>query len=263
MLREGYSLAYLRQDALAGLTVAVVAIPLSMAIAIASGASPAAGLTTAVIGGFIISALGGSRYQIGGPAGAFIVLVAKTIETQGYDGFLLATIMAGFLLLALGYLRLGSLIKYIPHSVLVAFTAGIAVIIMASQMRDVFGLSLVKEPAAFVPKVEALWAARDTFNPTALGVALATLATILSLKWWNPHFPGLLVAVAGAAALAFAFHLPVETIGARFGALPTSPPMPHLPAFSFEKLMAVTPAAFAIALLGGIESSCPPPSPTA
>ncbi len=254
VLREGYTLHNLRQDALAGLTVAVVAIPLSMAIAIASGASPAAGLTTAIVGGFIISALGGSRYQIGGPAGAFIVLVAKTIETYGYDGFVLATLMSGVMLLALGYLRLGSLIKYIPHSVLVAFTAGIAVIIMASQMRDVFGLTLAREPAAFLPKVEALWAVRDTFNPAALGVALSTLAVILALKWWKPHFPGLLVAVAGAAVAAQLLHLPVETIGARFGALPTSPPVPHLPAFSLEKLMAVTPAAFAIALLGGIES---------
>lgn len=254
VLREGYTLHNLRQDALAGLTVAVVAIPLSMAIAIASGASPAAGLTTAIVGGFVISALGGSRYQVGGPAGAFIVLVAKTIETYGYDGFVLATLLAGVLLLALGYLRLGSLIKYIPHSVLVAFTAGIAIIIMASQMRDVFGLTLAREPAAFVPKVEALWAVRDTFNPAALGVALSTLAIILALKWWNPHFPGLLVAVAGAAVAAQILHLPVETIGARFGALPTSPPVPHLPVFSFDKLMAVTPAAFAIALLGGIES---------
>ena len=254
VLREGYTLAHLRQDALAGLTVAVVAIPLSMAIAIASGASPAAGLTTAIIGGFLISALGGSRFQIGGPAGAFIVLVAKTIETQGYDGFLLATIMAGLMLLGLGYLKLGSLIKYIPHSVLVAFTAGIAVIIMASQMRDVFGLSLAREPAAFVPKIEALWAARASFNPAALGVAVATRCAILSLQSWNPRFPGLLVAVAVISIVAFTLNIPVETIGARFGALPSAPPAPHLPALSLAKIIDVAPAAFAMALLGGIES---------
>ncbi len=254
VLREGYTLAHLRQDALAGLTVAVVAIPLSMAIAIASGASPAAGLTTAIIGGFLISALGGSRFQIGGPAGAFIVLVAKTIETQGYDGFLLATIMAGLMLLGLGYLKLGSLIKYIPHSVLVAFTAGIAVIIMASQMRDVFGLSLAREPAAFVPKIEALWAARASFNVAALGVAVATLCAILSLQFWNPRFPGLLVAVAVISIVAFTLNIPVETIGARFGALPSAPPAPHLPALSLAKIIDVAPAAFAMALLGGIES---------
>jgi SulP family sulfate permease len=254
VLREGYTLQHLQQDALAGLTVAVVAIPLSMAIAIASGASPAAGLTTAIVGGFLISALGGSRFQIGGPAGAFIVLVAKTIETQGYDGFLLATIMAGLMLLGLGYLKLGSLIKYIPHSVLVAFTAGIAVIIMASQMRDVFGLSLAREPAAFVPKVEALWAARASFNVAALGIAVATLCAILSLQFWNPRFPGLLVAVAVISVAAFALNLPVETIGARFGALPSAPPAPHLPALSLAKIVDVAPAAFAMALLGGIES---------
>ncbi|MCC2104445.1 MAG: sodium-independent anion transporter, partial [Hyphomicrobiales bacterium] len=214
----------------------------------------AAGLTTAIVGGFLISALGGSRFQIGGPAGAFIVLVAKTIETYGYDGFLIATIMAGLLLLGLGYMRLGSLIRYIPHSVLVAFTAGIAVIIMASQMRDVFGLAIGREPAAFVPKVEALWAARASFNPAALGVAVTTLCAILSLQFWNPRFPGLLVAVAAVSVAAFALHLPVETIGARFGALPSAPPMPHLPALSFQKIMDVAPAAFAMALLGGIES---------
>ena len=162
--------------------------------------------------------------------------------------------MAGLLLLGLGYMRLGSLIRYIPHSVLVAFTAGIAVIIMASQMRDVFGLAIGREPAAFVPKVEALWAARASFNPAALGVAVTTLCAILSLQFWNPRFPGLLVAVAAVSVAAFALHLPVETIGARFGALPSAPPMPHLPALSFQKIMDVAPAAFAMALLGGIES---------
>ena len=254
VLREGYTFANLQQDALAGLTVAVVAIPLSMAIAIASGASPAAGLTTAIVGGFLISALGGSRFQIGGPAGAFIVLVAKTIETYGYDGFLVATIMAGLLLLGLGYLRLGSLIRYIPHSVLVAFTAGIAVIIMASQMRDVFGLSIAREPAAFGPRAEPLWAARLIFTPAALGVAAATLCAILSLQFWNPRFPGLLVAVATVSIAAYVLKLPVETIGMRFGALPSAPPMPHLPALSLDKIVDVAPAAFAMALLGGIES---------
>ena len=162
--------------------------------------------------------------------------------------------MAGLLLLGLGYMRLGSLIRYIPHSVLVAFTAGIAVIIMASQMRDVFGLAIGREPAAFVPKVEALWAARASFNPAALGVAVTTLCAILSLQFWNPRFPGLLVAVAAVSVAAFALHLPVETIGARFGALPSAPPMPHLPTLSFQKIMDVAPAAFAMALLGGIES---------
>src|SRR5918994_5899126 len=157
VFREGYALQHLRADALAGLTVAIVALPLSMAIAIASGASPAQGLYAAIVGGFVVSALGGSRFQIGGPAGAFIVLVAATTERHGFDGLVLATMMAGLILMALGFLRLGTYIKYIPHSVIVGFTAGIAVIILASQLRDLFGLILAeKEPAALVPKLEVL-----------------------------------------------------------------------------------------------------------
>jgi sulfate permease, SulP family len=155
VFREGYDLRKLQADALAGLTVAIVALPLSMAIAIASGAPPERGLYTAIIGGFLISALGGSRFQIGGPAGAFIVLVAATIERHGYDGFLIATMIAGVALLLLGFLKLGTYIKYIPHPVIVGFTAGIAVIIFASQLRDLFGLTLAgKEPGAFLPKLE-------------------------------------------------------------------------------------------------------------
>ena len=179
VLREGYDLGKLRADALAGLTVAIVALPLSMAIAIASGTSPERGLYTAIVGGFLISALGGSRFQIGGPAGAFIVLVAATIERHGYDGFLLATMIAGVALLLLGFLRLGTYIKYIPHPVIVGFTAGIAVIILASQLRDLFGLCL---PAGNRPpscrSSQALWSAR-TVNPAAAAIAAGTIGTIL------------------------------------------------------------------------------------
>ena len=142
VLREGYGVAQLRTDAVAGLTVAIVALPLSMAIAIASGASPERGLYTAIVGGFLISLLGGSRFQIAGPAGAFIVLVAASIERHGFDGFLLATLLAGFILIGIGFLRLGTYIRYIPHPVIVGFTSGIAVIIMASQLRDLFGITL-------------------------------------------------------------------------------------------------------------------------
>ena len=157
VVREGYGWSKLRADAAAGLTVAVVALPLSMGIAVASGASPERGLVTAIVGGFLISALGGSRYQIGGPAGAFIVLVAGTIEQHGFDGFLLATFLAGFILVAIGFLGLGTYIKYIPHPVIVGFSAGIAVIIAASQVRDLLGLSLPgKEPAPLLPKLQAL-----------------------------------------------------------------------------------------------------------
>src|SRR5918997_319625 len=179
VLREGYDGRKFRADAVAGLTVAIVALPLSMAIAIASGTTPDRGLYTAIVAGFLISALGGSRFQIGGPAGAFIVLVAATIERHGYDGLVLATMIAGLILMGLGFLRLGIYIKYIPHPVIVGFTAGIALIILASQLRDLFGLRLAgSEPAAFLPKLEALWRAAGTFNPVAFIVAAASIAVI-------------------------------------------------------------------------------------
>ncbi|WP_332689649.1 SulP family inorganic anion transporter [Bosea sp. (in: a-proteobacteria)] len=254
-LREGYGPARLRADALAGLTVAIVALPLSMAIAIASGATPAAGLFTAIIGGFLVSALGGSRHQIGGPAGAFIVLIAATIDQHGFDGLVLATLLAGAILIAIGLLRLGTYIKYIPHPVLVGFTAGIAIIIFASQIRDLLGLTLPgKEPAALLPKLQALLQGLATLNPAALALSAVTIGVILGLRKWRPGWPGLLIAVALSAALVFLLNLPVETIGSRFGGIPSSLPAPHLPAFSLDKLVAVLPAALSIAVLGGIES---------
>src|ERR671938_833116 len=153
ILREGYGLRDLRADAIAGLTVAIVALPLSMAIAIASGVSPDRGLYTAIVGGFLVSALGGSRFQIGGPAGAFIVLVAATVARHGVGGLLLATMVAGVILLAIGFLRLGTFIKYIPYPVTVGFTAGIAVIIFASQLKELLGLTIENEPGAVIPKL--------------------------------------------------------------------------------------------------------------
>ncbi len=256
--REGYSLAALRADVIAGITVAMVALPLSMAIAKASGASPERGLFTAIVGGFLISLLGGSRFQIGGPAGAFIVLVASTIERQGFDGFLLATIMAGMILLAIGFLRLGTYIKYIPHPVTVGFTSGIAVIIFSSQISDLLGLTLPgREPAAFVPKVQALWGSVGTITPAALVVTAASLAMILTLRKVRPHWPGLLIAIAVASVLSLALAkagFPVATIGSKFGGIPSTLPAPVLPAFSLQKMAAVLPDAIAIAILGGIES---------
>ena len=255
VFREGYDLRKLQADAIAGLTVAIVALPLSMAIAIASGAPPERGLYTAIVGGFLISALGGSRFQIGGPAGAFIVLVAATIERHGYDGFLLATMIAGLALLLLGFLKLGTYIKYIPHPVIVGFTAGIAVIILASQLRDLFGLALAaKEPGAFVPKLEALWAAAGTWNPAAVSIAAGSIGIILLLRRYRPTWPGFLIAVGVAALAGWAFGLPVETIGTRFGGIPNALPAPSLPPISVAKAIEVLPAGLAIALLGGIES---------
>jgi SulP family sulfate permease len=254
-LREGYGPARFRADALAGLTVAIVALPLSMAIAIASGASPERGLYTAIVGGFLISLLGGSRHQIGGPAGAFIVLVAGTIEAHGFDGLLLATLMAGAMMALIGWLRLGGLIRLMPGPVIVGFTAGIAAIIFASQIRDLLGLSLTgKEPAALLPKLGALWAAATSINPAALALAVACIAIIAGLRRWRPAFPGLLVAVTFATILVATAGLPVDTIGTRFGGLPAGLPAPTLPDMSAERLVRLLPSALAIALLGGIES---------
>jgi SulP family sulfate permease len=255
VLREGYGIADLRADILAGLTVAIVALPLSMAIAIASGTSPDRGLITAVIGGFLVSALGGSRFQIGGPAGAFIVLVAATVSRHGIDGLILATMMSGIFLMAAGYLRLGTYIKFIPYPVTVGFTAGIAVIIFASQIRDLLGLTLSgKEPGDLIPKLEALVPALPTVNAAAVAVTIVSLAIIVGLRMLRPSWPGILIAVVVSAVAAASLALPVETIGTRFGGIPQSFPLPTLPAMSLAKLQAILPDAIAFTLLGAIES---------
>src|ERR1700724_2916343 len=199
VLREGYGLADLRADAVSGLTVAIVALPLSMAIAIASGVPPDRGLYTAVVGGFIVSLLGGSRFQIGGPAGAFIVLVALTAERHGVDGVILATAMAGVFLIAAGLLRLGTYIKFIPYPVTVGFTAGIAVIIFASQLRDLLGIRLAaKEPGELIPKLEALAQGLPTANVSAVAVATVSISMIVVLRKLRPAWPGILIAVVVA-----------------------------------------------------------------
>ncbi|WP_371421147.1 SulP family inorganic anion transporter [Tardiphaga sp.] len=255
VLREGYGIADLRADILSGLTVAIVALPLSMAIAIASGTSPDRGLITAVIGGFLVSALGGSRFQIGGPAGAFIVLVAATVSRHGVDGLILATMMSGVFLMAAGYLRLGTYIKFIPYPVTVGFTAGIAVIIFASQIRDLLGLTLAgKEPGDLIPKLEALGSALPTVNAAAVAVTIVSLVIIVGLRALRPSWPGILIAVVASAVVTALLALPVETIGTRFGGIPQSFPLPTLPAMSVAKLQAILPDAIAFALLGAIES---------
>jgi SulP family sulfate permease len=255
VLREGYGLDGLRADMIAGLTVAIVALPLSMAIAIASGVSPDRGLFSAIVGGFLVSLLGGSRFQIGGPAGAFIVLVLATVQAHGLDGLILATFMSGIFLTLVGYLRLGTYIKFIPYPVTVGFTAGIAVIIFASQLHELFGLTLnVAEPGELIPKIKVLLEAAPSFNAAAFGVALLTIAVILMLRQFRPHWPGLLIAVILASALVYALGIPVETIGTRFGGIPRSLPVPQLPAFSLEKVQEMLPAALSFTLLGAIES---------
>ena len=255
VFREGYRLADLKVDALVGLTVAIVALPLSMAIAIASGVGPERGLYTAIVGGFLVSAFGGSRFQIGGPAGAFIVLVSGCVMATGVDGLVTATFLSGFLLIVAGLLRLGTYIKFIPYPVTVAFTAGIGVIIFASQIKELLGLTLSgPEPAEIIAKLETLWAARGTVTPAALGVALFTIVTIQAIRRLRPHWPGMLIAVVLTAIGAAVLHLPVETIGSRFGALPNLPPMPALPNLDSQALMDALPWALSFTLLGAIES---------
>ncbi|MFZ5732247.1 MAG: SulP family inorganic anion transporter [Pseudomonadota bacterium] len=254
-LREGYDLRRFRADAVAGLTVAIVALPLSMAIAIASGTTPDRGLITAIVGGFLVSALGGSRFQIGGPAGAFIVLVSVTIMRHGIDGLVLATFLAGLMLMAAGALRIGTYIKFIPFPVTVGFTAGIAVIIFASQLRDLFGLTLTgPEPGELIAKLKVLSAALPTLNTAAALLAVVTIAVIVLLKRVRPGWPGMLIAVALASLAAWVLALPVETIGTRFGGIPQGLPWPSLPDLSLAKVQAVLPDAVSLALLGAIES---------
>jgi len=255
VLREGYGAKDLRADLFAGLTVAIVALPLSMAIAIASGATPDRGLYTAIIGGFLISLFGGSRFQIGGPAGAFIVLVAATVERHGIDGMLLATTMAGVFLVIAGFLRVGTYVKFLPFPVTVGFTAAIAVIIAASQVKDLLGLTLNgKEPGPLLQKIPVLAQAAGTINLSALGLAVLTVVIIVALRKLRPHWPGILIAVAAATLATTVFGLPVTTIGSQFGGIPNSLPAPALPLLSLARMQAVLPDAAAFALLGAIES---------
>lgn len=254
VFREGYGVAELRADAVAGLTVAIVALPLSMAIAIASGATPAQGLYTSIFGGFLVSLLGGSRFQIGGPAGAFIVLVAATVAQHGIDGLVLATCLSGLMLAIVGVLRLGNFVQYVPFPVTVGFTAGIAVIIFASQIKELLGLALAHEPGELVEKVVALWDVRASMTPSALGLSFLTVALILLLRRVRPSWPGMLIAICVASLAAAVIDLPVETIGSRFGGIPSTLPRPALPDFSLERMTAVLPAALSFTLLGAIES---------
>jgi SulP family sulfate permease len=253
-LREGYGPARLRADALAGLTVAIVAIPLAMALGIASGASPREGLITAIIAGFLISALGGSRVQIGGPTGAFVVIVAGVIAAHGYSGLIVATFLAGLILIVAGYAGVGRLMRFVPMPVVTGFTAGIAVIIASSQIGDFLGLRAGPVPVDFLEKWSAYLQALGTVTPAAFGLGLGTLALIVLLRRWAPRLPAYLIAILVATGLAAGFHLPAETVGDRFHEMPTGLPMPSLPRFSLELVREVLPSAFTIAFLAGIEA---------
>jgi SulP family sulfate permease len=253
VIRGGYALADLRADAVAGLTVAIVALPLSMALGIASGAGPREGLLTAIIAGFLISATGGSRVQIGGPTGAFVVVVAGIIATHGYAGLLLATLLAGVILIVAGYARLGGLLRYIPQPVITGFTAGIAVIIAVSQLGDLLGLG-IKTPADFIDKLAVYGAALGGMQPAAMAVGFGSLAVIFGLRRWAPRVPGFLVVIVVAAAAVTLLGLPVETIGSRFGGISASLPVFAVPPISIATLQAILPSAFTIAFLAGIEA---------
>ena len=257
---KGYNSTLFTKDVLAGLTVGVVALPLAMAFAIASGLKPEAGIFTAIIAGGLISLLGGSRVQIGGPAGAFIVIVYGIVERYGVPNLLLATAMSGVFLLLMGAFRLGTLVRFIPIAVIIGFTNGIAVLIGLSQIKDFFGLTIEKMPAQFFLAVQALYNAADTVNPAAVSLACGSLALIIVWKMiqkhlgWLSHLPGMVVAMVVATIMTALFSLPVDTIGSRFGGIPSG--LPHfewIPIGLGTAQFMVIPA-LTLALLGAIES---------
>ena len=249
-----YSWTLFKADFLAGFSVAMVAMPLSLAIAIASGADPAAGLITAIVGGFLISFFGGSRVQIGGPTGAFIVVVYSVIAEHGYDGLVLATFMAGLILVIAGYFRAGNLVRYVPEAVVNGFTIGIALIIATSQIRDFMGLDVTQVPADFLEKIPVLWSARTTLSAPTLVIGLTTMGLIVLLRKAAPKYPGLIVAVAVTSAAVALTELPVETLASRFGVLPSQLPMPTFPDVTLTRVVELFPSAIVIAFLAGVES---------
>jgi SulP family sulfate permease len=253
-LIEGYGGRDFRADVFAGLTVAIVALPLSMALAIASGVGPERGLFTAVVAGLFISALGGSRYQIGGPTGAFVVVVFNVVQKFGYDGLVVATVMAGLMLVAAGLLRLGTYIKYAPFPVVTGFTSGIAVIIFSSQVGDILGLKIGHMPGDVFGKWQTYFSALGSFSTAAFGVAILSLAAIVLMRRYAPKWPSFLIAIALGSFAVLALHLHVATIGSRFGGIPSMLPAPHWPSMNFAEIKELLPSAFTIFVLGGIES---------
>ena len=254
VLREGYQRSSFLPDLIAGTTVAVVALPLAMAFAIASGVGPEKGLYTAIIAGILISLLGGSRFQIGGPTGAFVVIVFDIVMRHGYEGLAIATLMAGALLIVMGLLRFGAIIKYIPYPVITGFTTGIALIIFTSQVKDFLGLSIENLPAEFLPKWGSYLHTIEQTNLYSVVLALASIAIIVGAKRYFPKIPGPILAVVAGALIVALLGIPVETVESRFGALPHTLPSPALPVFDFELLKTLIPDALTIALLAAIES---------
>jgi len=254
VFREGYGASDLRHDAVAGLTVAIVALPLAMALAVASGAAPERGLYTSIVAGFLISLFGGSRFQIGGPTGAFVVVVFNVINTFGYDGLVQATLMAGVILIFFGWAHFGTYIKYIPYPVVTGFTSGIALIIFSSQVKDLLGLNIEKIPANFIDKWVLYGENLHTIHIQSVIVSGLSLALILALRRFAPKWPAFLIAIVAGSAATWALGLDVDTIGTRFGGIPQSLPMPSWPALSFDRMAELLPSAFTIAFLAGVES---------
>ena len=249
-----YDRGQLARDILAGVVVGIVALPLAIAFAIASGVTPDRGLWTAIVAGFIISALGGSRVQIGGPTGAFVVIVYGIVQKFGVDGLMVATMMAGVMLVIAGVAKFGGAVKFIPHPVTTGFTSGIAVIILAGQVKDFLGLHMGTVPADFVEKIAAYTGNVGGISVPALGLALASLAIIIAWPRVSHRIPSPFVALVLGTVAVKVFHLPVETIGSRFGDVTAAIPHPHLPSVSLTQLTALMGPAFTIAVLAAIES---------
>ena len=238
----------------AGVTVGLVALPLALAFAISSGLPPQAGIYTAVIAGGLISLLGGSRVQIGGPTGAFVVIVAGIVSDHGVEGLFVCTLMAGVMLVVLGATGMGSAVRFIPRPVVVGFTNGIAVLIASTQVRDLLGLQIDSMPSEFIPRIEAVASRFSTWSPPATGLALGTIAVIVLAARISKRIPGAIVALAWERSSVAVFGLPVETIGTSFGGIPRGLPAIHLPAFRLELLGTLIVPAMTVAMLGAIES---------
>lgn len=255
-LKDNYSFSIFRKDLAAGVTVGIVALPLAMAFAIASGVDPERGIFTAIVAGFLISLLGGSKVQIGGPTGAFVVIVYGIVVRLGYEGLLVATLMAAVLLVLMGLFRLGSWIKFVPYPLVTGFTTGIAVIIFSSQVKDFLGLKIDRLPADFLLKWKAMLSGLASWDPMTCGVASGSLIVIILIRRFIPIIPWGIASIAMATAVCWAFQLPVETVAQRYGEIPRVLPTPSFPSFDFsiESIRTLVPDAFTIALLAAIES---------
>lgn len=254
VFEEGYTFRLFSKDLTAGMLVGILSLPMSIAFAIASGVRPEQGLYTGIIAGFIIALLGGSRFQISGPTGAFVILIYSIVQQYGYDGLVVATLMAGVILILMGLAKLGKAIQFIPYPVTIGFTSGLAVVLATGQMRDLLGLKMSSLPAEFIERWKAYFEHMPTFNPYALFIAMLGIGIVLIWPKITKSIPGSLVAIFATTLLVQALGLPVETIGSRFGSVPNSLPMPHFPDLSWDLILRMISPAIAIALLAGIES---------